>query len=320
MRRWIAIVLVLVCLSFAGCEQPQEQPQDDALVTAYLEAAQTYIDSGDLETAIAALEEGCQKTGNNEKLVKLLEEVKAQQSAQQETESSTETAAPTTETPAPPAQTTLVSSYPIQIDMNDMLSANLLGQTFYSAYENKSLDSWMFLYVHGCSDPPVIYDSLWFDAKLGQMTYYGILQQQAVDAGWGEIWVELVNGEVSGTAPLEGQPIDGVAVGSFVGTWRTQNLAMTVRQYDNNSHLIEFSQGSSSGKTVFFDTIVPFSSFHNGEVSFTFQDDGWGNTGTVHLKKQSGSITCTIQDLRYIGQGSCAMWGIEEGEYQLTLD
>lgn len=85
MRKWIALLLAAACLGLAGCEQTQEQAQEDPVVTAYLDAAQQYIDSGDLDTAIAALEEGCEQTGNDPQLTALLEDVKAQK-AQQEPE------------------------------------------------------------------------------------------------------------------------------------------------------------------------------------------------------------------------------------------
>ena len=88
------------------------------------------------------------------------------------------------------------SGYPIQIDMQDMLSAEILGYTFFQACEGReiTLSDWMFLYVHGGSDPAVVYPEFWYDENLGQMTYYGIYYQQAVEAGWGDVWVLVVNG------------------------------------------------------------------------------------------------------------------------------
>lgn len=99
MRKLLAFLLAVACLSFAGCDQPQEQTQDDSMVTAYLETAQTYIDSGDVDTAIAVLEEGCQKTGNHEKITALLEKLKTEKSQQEQTEAPAEEP---TETPTEP--------------------------------------------------------------------------------------------------------------------------------------------------------------------------------------------------------------------------
>jgi len=313
MRKIIAgLLAVLLLIPLAGCQQEQQPEQEDPVVTAYLEAAQKYIADGDLDTAIAALEEGIQETGGNEKLTTLLEEVKSQKAQQ---EPSTETTESSTDT------TPLVSNYPIQIDMQDLLSANLLGTTFYSAYEGGSLESWMFLYVHGASDPQTVYDALWFDAELGQMTYYGILQQQAIDAGWGDIWVELVNGETSGATAA--QPTQNNGAEAFIGTWKEPGkdygLSLTISQKDSSSLLIQVSHvnNPSATKLVYFDCVVSYDAFYEGLVRFTYSDDGWGNTGTIYLEKQDGSITCTVQDVRYIGLGSYAMWGLNEGEYLL---
>lgn len=104
----------------------------------------------------------------------------------------------------------------IQIDVNDMLSANLLDATFYSAYEDGWLGEWMFLYVHGSSDPAVKYNALWFDDELGQLTYYGILYKQALDSGWGDIWLDMTTRETVSTEAV----IDETDMpDSFIGTW-----------------------------------------------------------------------------------------------------
>ena len=207
MKRWIAMALAILCVGLAGCAETQEQPQQDPLVTAYLDAANKHMEAGDLDIAIAVLEEGLPQTGGNSDLATRLEDIKAEKAKQETTVATEATTVPTeapteasTEAPTEaPAETTvateaqpLVSGYPIQIDMDDMLSANILGMTFYSAYESGSLDSWMSLYVNGSSDPEVGYESRWFDPVLQQMTYYGILHQQAIDAGWGDIWMEMV--------------------------------------------------------------------------------------------------------------------------------
>ena len=311
MRKIIAgLLAVFLLISLAGCQQEQQTEQEDPVVTAYLNAAQEHITAGDLDTAIQILEEGIQQTGGNAELTALLEQVKTQKG--QESESPAEDV----ETPAD--TTPLVSNYPIQIDMQDLLSANILGYTFYTAYASGTLEHWMFLYVHDASDPEIVYDPLWFDAQLGQMTYYGILQQQAINAGWGDIWVELVNGSKPTTSTQSATPE------SFIGTWKEPGkdygLALTISQNDSSSLLINVSHvnNPSATRLVYFDCVVPYDAFYEGLVKFTYNDDGWGNTGTIYLEKNDQSITCTVQDVRYIGQGSYAMWGLNAGEYLLT--
>ena len=88
----------------------------------------------------------------------------------------------------PPA----VSGYPIQIRMDNLMSANLLGDTFWSAYAGGWIEEWMFLYVHGGSDPDILYEPFWYDEQLGEWTYYGITYAQAEEAGWGGVWTEIL--------------------------------------------------------------------------------------------------------------------------------
>ena len=88
--------------------------------------------------------------------------------------------------------TTTASDYPIQINMDDLMSANLLGDTFWSAYAGGWLGEWMFLYVHGGSDPDILYEPFWYDEQIGEWTYYGITYSQAAEAGWASIWTEML--------------------------------------------------------------------------------------------------------------------------------
>ena len=89
-------------------------------------------------------------------------------------------------------QTVSVSSYPIQIRMDNLMSANILGDTFWSAYEGGWIEEWMSLYVNGSSDPDVLYEPFWYDDQLGEWTYYGITYSQAAEAGWGSVWTEIM--------------------------------------------------------------------------------------------------------------------------------
>ena len=91
--------------------------------------------------------------------------------------------------PEPPVP---ASSYPIEIRMDNLMSANILGDTFWGAYENGWLEEWMYLYVHGDSDPDILFEPFWYDAQLGEWTYYGITYAQAEEAGWGYVWIEIM--------------------------------------------------------------------------------------------------------------------------------
>ena len=89
-------------------------------------------------------------------------------------------------------ETTTTSSYPIQIRMDNLMSANILGDTFWSAYEGGWIEEWMSLYVNESSDPNILYEPFWYDEQLGEWTYYGITYSQAEEAGWGTVWTEIL--------------------------------------------------------------------------------------------------------------------------------
>ena len=86
------------------------------------------------------------------------------------------------------------SSYPIQLDMDKLLSARIEGITFREAWDQGRLDAWMNLYVNGSSDSVDPYEAYWYDEGLHEWTYYGITYSQAASAGWGDIWLALLGG------------------------------------------------------------------------------------------------------------------------------
>ena len=99
--------------------------------------------------------------------------------------------------PVPSSGPSAVSAYPITVNMDQLLSANLLGATFQQAAEAGWVEEWMYVFIHGCSDPDVIFEEYWYDESLGQWTYYGIPYDDAADAGWGEIWKDIMRDYVA---------------------------------------------------------------------------------------------------------------------------
>ena len=102
-----------------------------------------------------------------------------------------------TMTPVPSSGPSAESSYPITVNMDQLLSANLLGATFQQAAEAGWVEEWMYVFIHGCTDPDVIFEEYWYDESLGQWTYYGIPYDDAADAGWGEIWKDIMRDYVA---------------------------------------------------------------------------------------------------------------------------
>ena len=88
MRIVASVLLITVLLSLCACRAETEQA--NPVIDAYKQSAQDLISKGDTDSAIAALEEGVQKT-NDAELIAMLEDLKkqtAESTAEELTESS----------------------------------------------------------------------------------------------------------------------------------------------------------------------------------------------------------------------------------------
>lgn len=108
-----------------------------------------------------------------------------------------------TETLSPPPKPSKVpSTYPIQIDMDDLMSMAILEPdcTFLAALQDGWVDEWMNMYLYPGSDENEnwgAYERIWYDEANEEYTYYGIYYDQAEAAGWGNEWKLLISGEYS---------------------------------------------------------------------------------------------------------------------------
>ena len=315
MRRIVAAILAtLILLSSVGCSSSKQQ---DSVVDTYITMANQFVEEKDYEQAIAILEEGVKNTKNAE-IEKLLESVKAMQDRQN----------PTNETTTTPEQTTThaeavpqISNYPIQIDMDDMLSANILGETFYSAYEKGFLESWMFLYVHGDSEPETIYDEFWFDTQLNQMTYYGILEKQAQDAGWSDIWTKMVSEYTSQEANSNSGTQNDFA--SYAGTWAEEGIGweyggmiMDVECTDETIKVtLSYTQRAPTSRIAEITIEEKISNIKDGVLVAELVEDGWGNKSTVQINLFIPDlIQCRVVE---VVPDQLASWGFYEGLFEL---
>lgn len=67
-------------------------------------------------------------------------------------------------------------------------------------------------------------------------------------------------------------------------------------------------------KTISTDEIV------NDAVRFEFEDDGWGNKGTIELKFNHSNVHYEISNVEYVGDEGLAIWGISEAANNLELN
>jgi len=172
-------LLLIVCL-LCACSEAKEESND--LVDSYKRAAQKFLDSGDLASAQAALEEGISRTGDAS-LEKMLSDLLAEDTTEPTTEEPTETttepttAVPTEETTEPttaaPTETTVESARPgnggnmtNSFDASDWYSINVFlsnfsEQGFGTLDSNDSYALVKFAYLHNKINNP---SSLAYDA------------------------------------------------------------------------------------------------------------------------------------------------------------
>lgn len=87
-----------------------------------------------------------------------------------------------------------------RLSMKNILAGNVYGSGFLEAVQDGWAEEWMSLYVWNSSDPdytatPAIGDvppACWYDKSSSQWTWYGILYQDAANAGWGSAWKNIM--------------------------------------------------------------------------------------------------------------------------------
>lgn len=88
-----------------------------------------------------------------------------------------------------------------RLRMKNILSGSIYDTSFLAAVQDGWAEEWMSLYVWNSSDPdytatPAIGNippACWYDKSNGQWTWYGILYQDAANAGWGSTWKEILS-------------------------------------------------------------------------------------------------------------------------------
>ncbi len=60
------------------------------------------------------------------------------------------------------------------------------------------------------------------------------------------------------------------------------------------------------------DVSIPISNIQGNSVEASFENDGWDNTGTIHITFDDDQILCKISDVHYVGENWDALWGATE--------
>lgn len=60
------------------------------------------------------------------------------------------------------------------------------------------------------------------------------------------------------------------------------------------------------------DISISISEIQDGRMEATFENDGWGNAGTMRITFDDDQILCKISDVHYVGEDWAALWGVTE--------
>ncbi|MDF2880666.1 MAG: hypothetical protein K0R54_1223 [Clostridiaceae bacterium] len=104
------------------------------------------------------------------------------------------------------------------------------------------------------------------------------------------------------------------------GQWIGEKFFNTFNEHGGTSFTIENVQGSSFQGTIssisdggkYTARAVIKGNFLNNEAKCSFQDDGWGHSGSVTLKIIDNKITADINITNTAEQGQ--LWGIQQGQ------
>lgn len=101
--------------------------------------------------------------------------------------------------------------------------------------------------------------------------------------------------------------------------WATAVETMGLFTQQANYALIDctLTQAAPQSRMAEIYDAVNLTDTQENPVTLSFEDDGWGNAGTLILDFNKNEITCKIQDLHYTGTDGGADWGFANGSYTL---
>lgn len=142
----------------------------------------------------------------------------------------------------------------------------------------------------------------------------------------GDVPVEVISipGE-SGNSDLEATA-PGTDYAQYTGTWASngvgwihggQILDIAVSG-DTMTATFEHIAPAPTSQLAEVSVTIPLSNISNGTATATFDNDGWGQTGTITLTFTESGIVCDMKDV--LGGEPYSTWGILEETYLLVRD
>ena len=113
---------------------------------------------------------------------------------------------------------------------------------------------------------------------------------------------------------------------SYIGTWSEEGLS-----WDSGGFLLDLSCENGiltaslllTGSAPFsriaeVNEVFAISAIENSKISAKFEDDNWGNSGTLTLEFLDEKILCTLSNITYTEEDGYAMWGLYDCEIELV--
>ena len=126
--------------------------------------------------------------------------------------------------------------------------------------------------------------------------------------------------DTNNDADTEQQAFDISKYASTVTYWATEGmdwvyggyaLGIYINEISPNSAYFEFSylQGAPSSRNAVAAAEIPLSEINSNEVTYSFENDGWGHSGNVTLTFEDDTILFAVSDVAYTDPTCPEMWG-----------
>lgn len=81
---------------------------------------------------------------------------------------------------------------------------------------------------------------------------------------------------------------------------------------------VRHTQSAPASRMAMMTIEVLKSEIVDNTFTVQFDDDSWGNSGTLVVDFEDSAIRCEIKDTHYVGEEGEPMWGVPEGRFLLT--
>lgn len=133
-------------------------------------------------------------------------------------------------------------------------------------------------------------------------------------------------GNVSDSPPdnISDSPPDNSAAadayGQYTGVWAQEEIGWlyggTILDISTEADTMQIAyfetMGAPMSREAEIDVSVPLSDIQDDRLETDFENDGWGNAGTIRITFADDEILCKISDVHYVGEDGAATWGVTE--------